>query len=200
MALSKPNKHGQQPPAKPAKPDPNHPDQFPGSTFAPNVPDGPPSDVAGYVTAPDSRGGARYTATENYYNDKSIFPKGPPADACRKFITERTAAVFPLAQGTIDSIMYNTAKANLAAGLPGGQGASAPEPSMCDVLGSPHNALHMADTMAFRGTGRDGTPPIEVNDTLIAYWKEHSFPGKPYYPRTPFAVANDAPEKLGGGL
>lgn len=180
-----------------SKPDPNHPDQFPGSTFAPNVTDGAPTTVAGRVTAPDERGGCRYTATEDYYNDKGVFPHGPPADACHKFLTHGTIAAFEIPEGTaqFNSIDWNTGSALLFSGI--GYGANSVEPQIAHVLGSPHNALLMSDCMAFPGPGKDGTPAVEVNDALIAYWKQHSPAGKPYYPRTPFAVATDKPKPLG---
>lgn len=177
--------------------DPAHPDQFPGSTFAPLVPDGAPTNVPGYTTSPDSRGGCGYSAYESYLHDTSIFPGGPPADACRKFLTYGTIAAFGLTKGSAEynSIDYNCGSARLLAGL--GYGANDVEPQLCHVLGSPHNALIMSDCMAFPGPGADGTPAVELNDAMIAYWKQHSFPGKPYYPRSPFANATQPPKPLG---
>ena len=175
---------------KQAKPDPAHPDQFPGSSFAPLVPEGAPTDVAGYVTVPDARGGARYTASENYFNDKAAFPHGPPADACRKFGTYGSIAAFGLTGQTKDSVNFNCGAANLFAGA--GYGADRLTPQLGHVLGSPHNAQIMSDTLFFAGPGEDGTPAVEVADAVAAWRAAGS------YPRTPFANATDAPVPIGG--
>ena len=176
-------------PEQQRKPDPAHPDQFPGSTFAPNVPDGPTTNVTGYVTAPDARGGCRYTLYEAYLNDRTLFPNGPPKDACRKFCTYGTIAAFNLQQGSeqFNSIDYNCGKANFMCGLLTIDAFTAP-PMMCDTVES-HGEKHMADCMAFRGPGEDGTPAMEITPSLIAHWKASSPPGKPYYPVAPFYTA-----------
>lgn len=189
--------HGEAAAAPTPQYDPAHPDQFPGSTFAANVPDGAPCDIAGRTTYPDSRGGCRYACLENYLNDRAIFPNGPPADACHKYLTWGTIAAFGATPGgeVYNSISYNTGAARLMAGI--GYGANVVEPQICHVLGSPHNALLMADTFALAGPGEDGSPAVEMDDALIAYWKQHSPPGKPYYPRAQFFVATDPPKPLG---
>ena len=101
------DKHQNQAQAQPPY-DPLNPDKFPGSTFAPLVPEGPPTDVPGYVTAPDAHGACRYEAFEEYVNDKALFPHGAPADACHKFITEGTIDAFGAVDLVRNSILFNT--------------------------------------------------------------------------------------------
>jgi hypothetical protein len=175
--------------------DPLNPDKFPGSTFGPLVPEGPPTDTPGYVTAPDSRGSCRYDALEEYLNDKTLFPHGAPSDACHKFVTENTLSAFSCDKGQSDSILFNTHKALLFVGI--GYGADAIIPQLCSVIGSPHNAQIISDAKAFSATGRDGTPAMTVEAAVAAWRKAAQDTGKPYYPRTPFADATDPPKQLG---
>jgi hypothetical protein len=187
------SKHDKQPkPQKAAKPDPNHPEAFPGSTFAPVVPDGKQAHVAGYVTEPDAHGAARYSAVEDYYNDRSVFPHGPPADACHKFISEGSLAAFHVSVDQAAQISFNTGSATLFAGI--GYGADRLTAQYCHLLGSPHNAKILSDTLAFAGTGKDGTPAVEPAEA-VAEWRKTG-----WHPRTPFANATDAPAPIGGGL
>ncbi len=174
------------------KPDPNHPELLDGSTFATVVPDGPATDVPGYVTAPDEHGAARYSAVENYYNDRSVFPSGPPADANHKFISEGSVDKFGLTGQQAAMVTFNTGAATLFAGI--GYGADRTTEQYCHLLGSPHNAKILSDTYAFAGTGKDGTPAVEP-EVVVQIWRRTG-----WYPRTPFANATDAPAPLGGGL
>jgi hypothetical protein len=194
MAMSKPKNRGQE--QKASKPDVNHPEAFEGSSFAPNTPDGPTSDIPGFVTAPDANGASRRTLCEARLNNKKLFPKGPPADACRKFIAESAVEKFPLAKSQIDSIQVNCGAANMFLGMKAPNEPPSLESALAHTLESRGRKI-IPDARALRGTGEDGTPPADIDEAMIAFWDSLSTPGKPYYVRTPFAEATDPPRPLG---